>query len=158
MKKLALFLTLLVGFSCEMRNPNVLPKEFKERNYQEVRFSEKSSSMFDYTGKFAMYPNGNEGLFADIQENLVYPDVEIDNGTEGEVIIQFVVSEMGKAKDISIVKGINENFNSAAIKAIESLQEWYPANNHGRPIFITYELPIRFELPEEYKKSDLKKI
>lgn len=154
MKKAALLLLFFTTLACEMRNPNVLPKEFQNKNYQEVIFNPEDKS----EGRMPMYPGGADGLYADIQENLIYPEAEIDNGREGEVTVEFIVSLAGKVHHISIVEGINENFDNAAIKAIESLKAWYPGHKNGLPVLVTYQIPIRFELPSGEKRSELKMI
>ena len=85
-----------------------------------------------------------------IYKNLKYPAIAKENGIEGKVYLQFVVSETGDVKDAVIVRDIGAGCGEAALKVVESMnnmaQKWIPGKQRGRPVKVLFTLPIQFKL------------
>jgi periplasmic protein TonB len=83
-----------------------------------------------------------------IYSNLKYPIVAIENGIEGQVVLQFVVETDGSIKDINIVRDIGGSCGEAAENVIKSMnkmgQRWTPGKQRGRPVRVLYTLPVKF--------------
>lgn len=142
-----LHIIFLVCSSCEMRSPNELPEELKGKNYQEIKLPLLSTSTStSEPDRCPMYINGLDGLMADLYKNLSYPKEEQESGLEGTVILEFVVTELGKVAEIKVIKPVSENIDKVAIEALKKIKTYYPAHKAGTPVRVRYQLPIRFKL------------
>lgn len=91
-----------------------------------------------------------EKMLQYIYENLNYPAIARENGVEGMVVMQFVVSKEGRIKDIVTLRDIGANCGTQALKVVEAMnnlpQRWTPGKQRGRTVDVRYTLPIRFKL------------
>lgn len=92
------------------------------------------------------YPGGMENLYADLGELLLYPETAIDDGIEGKVYVQFIVSKEGSIKEVKVVKGVRSDLDSAALTVVGQLKDWTPGRTQGKNVAASYTLPINFSL------------
>jgi TonB family protein len=105
-----------------------------------------------FPGPRPKYPGGEEQLLKDIQDNLVYPELEKSKGIQGTVMVEFYIEIDGSISGIEVVRGIQhgENLNKAAVQAVKKLKNFIPDKDYtGVPMRIAFTLPVRFKLPEE---------
>ncbi len=94
---------------------------------------------------------GKEELKRFIDEQLIYPEEELKNKTEGVVSIKFICDEKGKIKQYSIVKGVNTNIDNEAIRLFKLLL-WFPAIKQTEPVAYESYIDIPFSI-NKYKKA-----
>ena len=70
---------------------------------------------------------------------------------EGTVYISFVIDETGKVTTPKALKGISKEQDEAALNVIQSMPDWDPAMNAGKPVKIKLSIPIRFEAKREWQ-------
>lgn len=75
-----------------------------------------------------------------------YPARAARNRIEGTVVVRFEVDEEGKVKKARISRGIVE-LNDAALDAVRAWK-FKPAVKAGRPVQVTLEAPVSFQLPQ----------
>ena len=76
----------------------------------------------------------------------VYPEIAMEAGIEGTVIVDFFVDESGNVTDIYVFQGIpNTGLNEAAMDAIKRTK-WKPAMQRDRKVGVWMRLPIHFTL------------
>lgn len=94
----------------------------------------------------AVYPGGEAALLRDIANNLRYPAIAMEEGTQGTVVLQFTVGKDGSITDTKIVKGLSRECDKAAAECVGKLKKFTPAKQQGQPVRVEYRLPIRFKL------------
>ena len=62
----------------------------------------------------------------------------------GEVIVSFVIDEMGKVVNPEIIDTFNIELNETIIDKVMAI-EFKPALQNGRPVRVKYKLPILFK-------------
>lgn len=92
-------------------------------------------------------------LFNYLSNNLVYPPIAKEKGTTGRVIIQFNVERDGSITNVKVVQGIGGGCDEEAQRVIENMPKWNPGLQRGRPVRVTYTVPIAFTLEEKKKKK-----
>jgi len=76
---------------------------------------------------------GNRKFKEYIKENLQYPSYDtIDE--RNVVVLNFVVAENGRLKNISVLKSPGKSFSDEAIRLLVSGPDWYPAKRDGKII------------------------
>ncbi len=82
-----------------------------------------------------------------ISKNAVYPKYALENGIEGRVNVQFVVTEEGCIDSAKVIKSPHPSLNSEAVRLIMSLpQPWKPGSNAGKIIRTYFTYPVIFKL------------
>lgn len=89
---------------------------------------------------------GMLGLMRYLRDNLKYPAVAIEAGTEGRVAVQFVVNKDGSIVDVKVAKGIDPYLDKEAIRVISSMPKWKPGKQRGVPVRCKFTVPVTFKL------------
>ncbi|HJB43178.1 MAG TPA: M56 family metallopeptidase [Candidatus Coprenecus merdipullorum] len=79
---------------------------------------------------------------------LKYPEEAKNAKISGRVIVQFIVGPDGSLSDIHITRGIDE-LNGEALRVISLSPAWTPGYENGKPVPVTINFPIYFQLPDE---------
>ncbi len=86
------------------------------------------------------------GGYAEIQKNVVYPEIAREAGIEGTVIVQARIGKDGTVKDTKILKGIPKTgLDEAAMDAIKATK-WKPAYQRDKPVTVWISVPVVFRL------------
>jgi TonB family protein len=91
----------------------------------------------------------NQALVTFMAQNLEVPKVMTSSGV---VYVNFVVTEMGAVKYVSVLRGLEEAQNEAAIKVVKAMPTWQPALLNNMPVEVKMTIPIRFKQTDD---SDL---
>jgi TonB family protein len=91
----------------------------------------------------------NQALVSFIAQNLETPKVMASSGV---VYVNFVVTEMGAVKYVSVLRGLESAQNEAAMQVVKAMPIWQPALLNNQPVEVKMTLPIRFKQTDD---SDL---
>ncbi|MGM0565739.1 MAG: energy transducer TonB [Bacteroidota bacterium] len=116
------------------------------------------NSVFGGPEKLPAFPGGSEAMVSFLSEHLKYPEKAKNDSIEDTVYIRFCVKRDGNLKEIEILRGKYPLLNQEALRVIEKMPLWEPAENRGKRICYNVSLPIRFSLTkEESKKREYKR-
>lgn len=82
---------------------------------------------------------GDNGLIKFMKENWKYREDTLS----GKVMVQFVVDTAGNVKDEKIVKSLSPGVDAEALRIIRLLK-FTPGHQNGKPVDVTYMLPITY--------------
>ena len=96
-------------------------------------------------------PTFNGGGFEKAREyvykNLRYPQEARENNIQGTVRLSFVVDKTGKVKNVIIVRSSgNKSLDEEAVRVVESMPEWTPGKNKGKPANVRWQILVQFSL------------
>lgn len=104
------------------------------------------NSVFDYVEEMPSFEGGEAALMRHISKKMRYPRQAITEQIEGIVVVSFVVNRNGKVTDATVLKGLGYGTDEEALRVIQSLPDWSPGKQNGKPVAVRYTLPIRFNL------------
>jgi periplasmic protein TonB len=81
-----------------------------------------------------------------ISDNLRYPSLAIEKGTAGVVYVSFVVERDGSVTDVQLLRGIGDGCEQEAMRVVKAMPKWKPGKNHGEPVRVLFNLPVKFRL------------
>ena len=81
-----------------------------------------------------------------ISKNIKYPSLAADNGIQGKVYLKFVVEKDGTISNIEVVRGVDLSLDKEAVRVISKMPKWKPGKQRGKPVRVSYNLPITFQL------------
>lgn len=93
-----------------------------------------------------------ENMLRYMYANITYPDSARAKGTEGRVVLQFVVSKNGQVNDAKVVKDIGDGCGEEALRVVNLMQEqniyWKPGMKDSLAVDVKFTLPIKFKIQE----------
>lgn len=89
---------------------------------------------------------GMVGLMRYLRDNIKYPTVAQETGTQGRVTVQFVVNKDGSIVDVKVAKGIDPYLDKEAVRVISSMPKWKPGKQRGVPVRCKFTVPVTFKL------------
>jgi len=114
-----------------------------------VEEAPREEEILSYASEMPVYPGGTDGLMKDLNVNIVYPEMEKENGIQGNVYVGFVVEKDGSITNVQVKRGVNggPGLTKAAETAVKKLKKFEtPAKNNGKPVRYQYTLPVKFKL------------
>lgn len=92
------------------------------------------------------FPGGVKALLDYVTSHVEYPaEAKNDTVMRRTVYLKFVVDKVGKVKDVEVLRSSgNPVFDNSAIKTVESMPEWKPGMQSGKPVDVAIQIPIQF--------------
>lgn len=107
---------------------------------------EASEKIYTATEQMPQFPGGEAALMKYMRNNIKYPVIAIENGIQGNVIVQFVVKKDGTIGTVKIVRGLSPELNKEAIRLCKSLPKFIPGTMKGEAVNVWYTSVVSFRL------------
>ncbi|MBR4468667.1 MAG: TonB family protein [Bacteroidales bacterium] len=92
------------------------------------------------------FPGGVEALMDFVAKNVVYPQEAMDKEISGRVYVSFVIEKDGSVNEVKVMKGIGGGCDEEAVRVIKAMPKWKPGKQEGKPVRVSYMMPIVFKL------------
>ena len=92
------------------------------------------------------FPGGNAELMRAISNQTQYPAEAKKLGLQGRVVIKFVVTAEGKVIDAKVIESAVPILDSAALRTVNSLPDFIPAEQEGKTVDAYVTVPITFTI------------
>jgi len=101
-----------------------------------------------------IFPGGEKEMLHFIYRNILYPAQARAEGIYGEAKMQFVVEKDGSITNLQAFGNIGGGIQEEILRIGRLIKgfptKWTPATKDGKPISVTYELPIEFRLEGQH--------
>ena len=94
------------------------------------------------------FPWGQDNLIKYIQSELKYPKKAWRNKIQGQVNVSFLINEQGLVDSVLVLKSIDTELDSEAMRVIKQMPKWTPGTQDGKPVNVHFTFPINFRLPK----------
>ena len=85
-----------------------------------------------------------------VQSNVRFPQIALENGIQGNVVIQFVVGPDGKMTNFKVLQSPDKTLSDATIDVLKKANEmkngWKPGKQRGKPVKVSFTLPVAFKI------------
>lgn len=112
------------------------------------KVTEDSNEIFTNVEQLPRFPGGDAAFGNFLRKNLMYPAVARENNIQGRVIVNFVVEKDGSLTDIKVLRGLEGGLSEEAIRVLKRTPKWEPGIQNGRPVRVSFTIPILFQLSE----------
>ncbi|MBR5698480.1 MAG: M56 family metallopeptidase [Prevotella sp.] len=102
--------------------------------------------VFDVVEKMPEFPGGQEALMNFLQKNVKYPKEAMDKGTQGRVVVQFVVGKDGSVTNPKVVKSVSPELDQEALRVVKMMPKWQPGKQKGEEVPVRFTIPVSFML------------
>lgn len=111
-----------------------------------VEDEEEEAEVFFIVENMPEFPGGDLALRQHIAKNVVYPEIAKENGLQGKVFVSFVINQKGEVEQVKIARGVDPALDREAIRVVQNLPKWKPGSQRGKPVKVSYSVPINFQL------------
>lgn len=78
-----------------------------------------------------------------------YPKEAVKNGIQGRVLVDFVIDEKGKVRDVKVLKGVDPLLDDEAVRIISASPDWKPGWLRGKKVKSRMSLYVEFRLEKK---------
>lgn len=104
------------------------------------------NKVFEAVEQDPQFPGGQTALLKYVSDHIKYPSTAQENGIQGKVIVQFVVTKTGSVGEVKVVRSKDPDLDKEAIRVVKSLPKFTPGKMNGNSVNVWYTLPITFRL------------
>lgn len=118
---------------------------------EEVKPVEKKvekEEVFRSVEQMPTFPGGDAALMKYLSSHLQYPAMAQENGVQGTVIVQFVVTKTGSVGEVKVARSVDRDLDKEAVRVCKSLPKFVPGRQNGQPVSVWYTLPVKFKLQQ----------
>lgn len=106
-------------------------------------------SVFEVVEQMPEFPDGGmAGLMEYFKKNLRYPEEAKKAGTQGRVVVQFLINKNGAISDASVLRSVDRLLDAEAVRLVRSMPKWKPGMQKGKAVTVKYTVPVLFSLDE----------
>lgn len=102
--------------------------------------------VFTAVEQMPQFPGGEGELMKYISSHIKYPPMAMENGVQGRVVVQFVVTKDGSVGQVKVMRGKDPDLDKEAVRVVKSLPKFIPGKMNGQAVNVWYTLPISFKL------------
>ncbi|MBV5315496.1 MAG: energy transducer TonB [Prolixibacteraceae bacterium] len=113
---------------------------------EEKEEEKEDTPVFFIVEEMPDFPGGQLALRKFIAQAIKYPVIAQENGIQGKVFVNFVVAKDGTVTGAKIARGVDPSLDKEALRVVNSLPKWKPGKQGGKPVRVSYTVPINFVL------------
>jgi TonB family protein len=114
-----------------------------------------NDSIYQIVEQMPKFPGGESALMEYVGKNVVYPEEAKEKEIQGRVFIGFVVEKDGSIGEVKVLRGIGGGCDEEAVRVIKGMPKWKPGIQEGKPVRVSYQIPIYFKLDGSQKSNSL---
>lgn len=119
----------------------------KDTSNYEIKICKKElPPPIDFVEEMPKYKGGENRLISYLFYNLKYPTEAKNNKISGIVIINFIIEKDGSLSNVKILRDIGGGCGEEAARVVRAMPKWIPGKQNGKPIRVSFNLPIKFTL------------
>lgn len=104
------------------------------------------TEVFTIVEEMPEFPGGMNKLADYLAKNIKYPQMARESGIQGRVFITFVVEKDGSVTNVQVLRSLGGGCDEEAMRVVKSMPKWKPGKQRGKPVRVSYNLPVNFKL------------
>ena len=81
-----------------------------------------------------------------VQQNIRFPQIALENGIQGRVVLSFVIEKDGRLTNIQVLQSPDRSLSDEAIRVLSKSPKWSPGKQRNQVVRIKYTLPVDFRV------------
>ena len=143
--KYALFAPLAAALRI-VSNISCTSTENKKDSTEATESRAVEGEVFQVVEEMPEFPGGMGECMKFLSKNIKFPAQAAENGIQGRVIIQMVVTKEGDIAEAKVVRGVDPLLDAEALRVINSMPKWKPGKQRGEAVNVKYTIPVMFKL------------
>ena len=124
----------------------IAAKDVKPKKKIEMKWLQSESNQTVLMGldEIPKFPFGSPGEW--VSRNIKYPEKAWKEKRTGKVYVQFIIEKDGTVTNVRIVRSVDAELDQEAVRVVSSMPRWTPGKQRGKPVRVSFTLPIDFQL------------
>ncbi len=102
--------------------------------------------VYEVVEQMPEFPGGMTALYEFLGDNLKYPEISKENGSQGKAYVRFTVEKDGSISNVEVIKGVDKFIDKEAMKVVNSMPQWKAGKQLNKPVRVSFVLPLDFKL------------
>ena len=81
-----------------------------------------------------------------VQQNVRFPQIALENGIQGRVVLSFVIEKDGRLTNIQVLQTPDRSLSEEAIRVLSKSPKWGPGKQRNQAVRVKYTLPVDFRV------------
>ncbi len=81
-----------------------------------------------------------------VQDNVRFPQIALENGISGRVVLSFVIEKDGRLTNIQVLQTPDRSLSEEAIRVLNKSPKWSPGKQRNQTVRVKYTLPVDFRV------------
>ena len=81
-----------------------------------------------------------------VQQNVKFPQIALENGIQGRVVLTFVIEKDGRLTNIVVLQTPDRSLSEEAIRVLNKSPKWSPGKQRNQVVRVKYTLPVDFRV------------
>ena len=81
-----------------------------------------------------------------VQQNVRFPQIALENGIQGRVVLSFVIEKDGRLTNIQVLQTPDRSLSEEAIRVLSKSPKWSPGKQRNQAVRVKYTLPVDFRV------------
>jgi TonB family protein len=107
-----------------------------------------SSGIYEYTELQPAYPGGEQAMQDFISNNIIYPEVALNNEAQGTVRVQFTIDEKGNVSDVHSLDLLGNGLDDEAVRVVSIMPKWTAGSVKKKSVKSKITIPITFRIEQ----------
>ncbi len=106
----------------------------------------RKAPIFSVVEEMPQFQGGAAELMKFISNNVKYPAAATADKAQGTVVMNFVIKSDGKVENVKVFRSVHPALDAEAIRVIGLMPDWTPGRQGGKPVDVSFTIPIQFKL------------
>ena len=81
-----------------------------------------------------------------VMQNVKFPQIALENGIHGRVILSFVIDKDGRLTNIEVLQSPDRSLADEAIRVLNKSPKWSPGKQRNQTVRVKFTLPVDFRV------------
>ena len=81
-----------------------------------------------------------------VQDNVRFPQIALENGISGRVVLSFVIEKDGRLTNIQVLMTPDRSLSEEAVRVLNKSPKWTPGKQRNQVVRVKYTLPVDFRV------------
>lgn len=81
-----------------------------------------------------------------VQQNVKFPQIALENGIQGRVVLSFVIEKDGSLTNIQVLQSPDRSLADEASRVLGKSPKWKPGKQRNQVVRVKYTLPVDFRV------------
>ncbi len=104
------------------------------------------NKVFTVVEQKPQFPGGEAALLQYLSSNIRYPAMAAEQGIQGRVTVQFVVTKNGTVGEVKVLRSRDPDLDKEAVRVVKTLPKFVPGKMNGHAVNVWYTVPVTFKL------------
>ena len=84
-----------------------------------------------------------------VYQYLRYPSDAVDEGIQGNVVVDFVIDEKGNVTDVEVTRGVDPRLDAEALRVVKASPAWNAGRKGGKKVRARLSVTVEFRLEKK---------